>query len=564
MMRNDKGVNRVLLLLVFFLVAFTGEMYGQRYLSDVFPEEVMSIRNVVYGEAVNYRDSNELLYFDFYEPAEDTLARRPLLIYAHGGGFTGGSRKLSSIELMGEKLARRGYAFATISYRTDPRFDYFNSEDDKRAVSDAMHDMKAAIRFFKSRSEEYRIDTAHIFIGGESAGGVTAMVAGYVDKQPEMEAYPKSEPNDVEGNSGTPGYSSDVQGVLCLCAAIPDTVAIDSSDNSALMVIHGTKDPMVPVEWAEDIIQRAENMGLRHEKVFFDGATHCPWIISLPNWEAYLDSTVNYMSHFMYSLITGETPPPLKKAPPPMQVANIIQNNMVIQQLEPFKVSGFSSLPGDTVEIIAGWTKKPFYTYASQDREWAVSVPVPEAVPGEMTPYELMVISRKDTIKYSNILIGEVWFCAGQSNMDMKIRKITGWYDGVVDYEEVVKNAHFPAIRLLNLGTRCTTSPRDNFSEGKWEVCSPERAGNFSAVAYFFGKAIHQQLDIPVGLVVAAAVGATAQAFISREPLENDPLLKEEYWEKYRLAIDSQEKIDSMNFFTKELQMSDKPGFTCL
>lgn len=536
--------------LLFILVFSIQQATGQRYLKNVFPEKVESVRNISYGQALNYKDTMESLFLDLYEPFGDSSQSRALLIYAHGGGFTGGSRKLPSIELMGEKLARKGYVFATMSYRTDPRFDYFHSDSDRRAVTDAMHDMKAVIRFFKAHQKEYRIDTSNIFISGESAGGITAMTAGYIDKQEELEAYPKTHPKNVEGNSGTPGYASQVKGVLCLCGGIVDTNAIDSPHDSPILVIHGTGDPIAPVAWAEDIIQRAEHIGLKHEKVFYGGATHCPWIVTLPHWTAYLDSTVNYMSHFMYSLITGKTPPPMQKAPPPMHVAEIIQSNMVIQQGKPFKIWGISSRPGDTIQINAGWLKKPVYAYANKNRDWIASLEVPIAEPGNPTPYELQVIHKKDTLKYDSLLIGEVWLCAGQSNMDMKVKKVTGWYDGVLDYEKEIAEANFPAIRVFTEKTAFKANPRSGGVNGKWEICSPKTAGNFSAVAYFFGKKLYQELKVPVGLVVSAAIGASAEAFVPRQALEADPLLKEKYWDPYKSDVESQSVIDSLGFFT--------------
>src|SRR3546814_15937154 len=88
-----------------------------------------------------------------------------------------------------------------------------------------MHDMRAAVRFFKANQAKYGIDTSNIFIGGESAGAVTAMTVGYVNKKSDLKAYPKTSHYDLEGNSGTPGYSSKVKPVLCLYGPIPESEA---------------------------------------------------------------------------------------------------------------------------------------------------------------------------------------------------------------------------------------------------------------------------------------------------------------------------------------------------
>lgn len=296
-------VTKVSLFLVLFSTIGVQNAFGQRFLEDVF-KGVRTVPDVKYGQAINFQGENEELYFDFYSPQGDTSTSRPLLIYAHGGGFAGGSRKYPSIGLMCEKLARKGYAVASISYRLDPNFDYGTSDSNRRAMVDAMHDMRAAVRFFKANHADYRIDTSNIFVGGESAGAMTAMMVGYVNKEDDLDAYPKASPRTIEGNSGTPGYSSDVKSVLCLCGAVSDTTALDSPDDPPLLWVHGSADPIVSISWAEEILQRAENIGIPYEKRVFEGATHCPWIKTLPNWEFYLDSLVDYIAQYLHPLVT--------------------------------------------------------------------------------------------------------------------------------------------------------------------------------------------------------------------------------------------------------------------
>lgn len=281
---------------IFALLASSGiHANAQRFLDADFTA-VDSIVDVPYGNARDYQGREQALYFDFYEPQNDGITKRPLLIYTHGGGFTGGTRKWPSIKKICEQMALRGYAVASISYRLDPGFHIFQSADNRRAMTDAMHDLRAAIRFFKANHATYRIDTSNIFITGESAGAVTAMMAGYVDKQHELTAYPGTTPNNIEGNSGNSGYSSSVKGVACLCGLIQDTTAIEPGD-IPLLWVHGSSDPLVPISLAEPIIERAKHIGLPHEKIVFEGATHCPWYYGLPNWPLYLDSLVDGLSH---------------------------------------------------------------------------------------------------------------------------------------------------------------------------------------------------------------------------------------------------------------------------
>lgn len=538
------------LLLVPLLITFSLQnTFGQRFLNEVF-QLVDSIADIQYGQALNYIHEMQPLYVDFFEPRSDTMQKRPLFIFAHGGGFAEGSRKMPlHIPTICERLAKKGYATASISYRLDPRFNIFKSHTDRKAMTDAMHDMRAAIRFFKAHWEKYRIDTTQIFISGESAGAVTAMMVGYVDKQQELNAYPNTRPDNIEGDSGTSGHSSQVKAVLCLCGLIIDTTAIDSPKDDPLLWIHGSSDPMVPFSIAEEITERAEHIGLNYKKIVFEGATHCPWYQGLPRWQSYLDSMLIYASNFMYSFITGKEAPILVKAPASLKVASILQSNMVIQQSKPFRIWGSSSL-GDTIEIHADWVKTPTRVYAGENGEWEGNLSVPKAIPGNFKPHAILVICKKDTVRLQNILIGEVWICAGQSNMDMKIQEVTGWYRGVPDYKKEVAAANYPSIRVFTEPASFKVKPQ-NESNGEWEVCSPKAAGSFSAVAYFFGRKLFQKLNVPIGLVVVAVAGANATAFVEKEIFINDPLLKKVYWNPSESYVASQAKVDSLDFFTK-------------
>lgn len=547
----SSNVSMVLLIIpVFALILNTPVALGQRFIQDVFTE-VDSVDNIIYGQAENYKGELQSLYVDIFAPKGDTLQARPLLLYAHGGGFAGGSHKYPSIRIMAKNLAKRGYVVASVNYRLDPNFDYGTSESkgDRKAMTDAMHDMRAAIRFFKAYREEFKIDTTQIFVGGESAGALTSMMVGYIDKDSELQAYPKARPRNVEGDSGTPGYSSKVRSVLCLCGAIADTIAIDSPDEPALLWIHGSSDPIVSMEWAEEVVQRAKNVGLPYKKKVFEGATHCPWIKTLPNWELYLDSLVNYVSEYMGSIILEDYNTLLSKiALSKLTVANVLQNDMVIQQGQPFKLWGTSRV-GDTIRIEADWLDKPITVYAQQDNSWIGTLKVPKVDPGDFTARSIIISNTEDTIKLSNLLLGEVWFCAGQSNMEMKVGKV-GWYSGILNYPDIINEAHYPEIRVYTEPARFMVNPQKE-SQGQWSICSPETVANYSAVAYFFGKRLFNTLDVPVGVVVSAAAGANGSAFIPKEVLLNDSHLKKKYWDPNEFRVSSQEIVDTLGFFTK-------------
>lgn len=177
-------------------------------------------------------------------------------------------------------------------------------------------------------------------------------------------------------------------------------------------------------------------------------------------------------------------------------------------------------------------------------------MPVPEAEPGNFDPHTVTMIHQKDTLELTNILIGEVWLCAGQSNMDMTVGKMEGWYPGVLNYEQEVADAGYPAIRLFKTAADFKLEPQSG-CKGTWQVCSPETVGSFSAVAYFFGRKIFRELNIPVGLVASAFPGASCQAFTPRDVLEADPELKKKYLDPYEAEMASQHQVDTIHGFRK-------------
>ncbi|RCH53913.1 hypothetical protein DJ568_15350 [Mucilaginibacter hurinus] len=305
-MRALKG-----LLIFAVCICWAQLLFAQRYLHQAY-NQADSVVNIPYGQATNYQHKTEELLLDFYEPRGDKAKKRPLIIYVHGGGFQGGTRKWPSIRIICQKLAMRGYAVASIDYRLDPTFGIklFSTykellpDTNRRAMTDAMHDLKAAIRFFRASAQRYRIDTANIFIGGESAGAITAMMANYVDKPAELRLYPKANPNNIEGQSGNAGYSSKARATLCLCGALPDTTAVESPGDAPFLWVHGEKDSFIQLPWAQEVVTRAANIGLHYKKYIFEGAEHCPWYFGNTNWQMYLDKTVGYIAEFLYPLVT--------------------------------------------------------------------------------------------------------------------------------------------------------------------------------------------------------------------------------------------------------------------
>ena len=163
-----------------------------------------------------------------------------------------------------------------------------------------MHDAKQAIRYFKANANAYGIDTSLVFIGGESAGAATSMMAAFIDKQSEMATYPMANPSDPIGSMSNLNVSNDVKATMCLCGLMLDTLAIESPTDPAILWTHGTEDNFVPISLAFNIVLRAVNVGVPIVAKAYEGAIHCPWYFGNPNWETYMDSTIMDITNFLY------------------------------------------------------------------------------------------------------------------------------------------------------------------------------------------------------------------------------------------------------------------------
>ncbi len=221
-----------------------------RYNSQIF-ESITATKNIRYGDNVTQGGSTVGLSLDFYEPKNDIQTKRPLIVLAHGENFRSGDK--SDLEKTASFLAKAGYVVAAINYRlldeTQTKITY------KRAVINAVVDMKAAVRFFNkdaSTTNVYHIDPNNIFIGGYSAGAITALHYAYLSSDTEIRSIGGTdfldyinEKGGLEGNSGNPDFSSQVKGVINISGALFDKNIIETNE-PVLFSIHGTQDLVVP------------------------------------------------------------------------------------------------------------------------------------------------------------------------------------------------------------------------------------------------------------------------------------------------------------------------------
>ena len=193
-----------------------------------------------------------------------------------------------------------------------------------------------------------------------------------------------------------------------------------------------------------------------------------------------------------------------------VKLPNIFGDHMVLQQGQKNKVWGVADA-GEAVTVsIGGQTHA---TKAGDDGKWHVML---DALPVG-GPHDLSV-QGKNLVKFADVLVGEVWICSGQSNMQWSVNAAND-----PDLERAA--ARFPKIRMVNVPQVGTQEPQWNF-QGKWQVCAPETVGNFSAVGYFFGRQLHQTLDVPVGLINNAWGGSACEAWVRRDLLASDAKFK--------------------------------------
>ena len=188
----------------------------------------------------------------------------------------------------------------------------------------------------------------------------------------------------------------------------------------------------------------------------------------------------------------------------------IISDNMVLQQQTKVRLWGNAN-PAEHVTITL--QQKSFSTVADKEGHWEIWLgPLNAGGPFELT------IKGNNLLIIKNVVVGEVWLCSGQSNMEWPLINTVGG-------AEAVAQANYSEIRLFQVEHHTAASPLTDL-EGRWVVTTPDDAANFSAVGYFFGRELHLQLRVPVGLVNSSWGGTPAEAWTSRDALLRSPELK--------------------------------------
>lgn len=234
-----------------------------------------------------------------------------------------------------------------------------------------------------------------------------------------------------------------------------------------------------------------------------------------------------------------------------VKVPNIFGDHMVLQQAQMNRIWGTADAGENVTVQIDKQTQK---ATADQDGKWQVTLdPLPVGGPYELT------IKGQNEIKIADVLVGEVWICSGQSNMQWSVNQSN-------DPDLVRLASKFPKIRMINFPQVGSQEPIWSHDR-QWQVCTPETVGGFSAVGFFFARDLHKALDVPIGMINNAWGGSACEAWINRETLEADsrfrPLI--ERWEGMEksyaeLSKDPAAKADQKQRLEQQMRGNARPG----
>ncbi|WP_111307907.1 sialate O-acetylesterase [Confluentibacter sediminis] len=189
----------------------------------------------------------------------------------------------------------------------------------------------------------------------------------------------------------------------------------------------------------------------------------------------------------------------------------VFSDSMVLQRNKPIPVWGWANA-NEKIEI--HFNKQIVKTKADKNGKWQIDLK-PEKAGG---PYE-MSFKGKNLITLKDILVGEVWVCSGQSNMEFTV-------DRALNAQQEINDANYPMIRQFLVENDVATTPKQKLKGGKWEVCNVSTVGNFSAVGYFFAKKIYSELKIPIGIIHTSWGGTQVEAWTSRDAFESSDEFK--------------------------------------
>ncbi|MDG2053003.1 MAG: sialate O-acetylesterase [Flavobacteriaceae bacterium] len=186
--------------------------------------------------------------------------------------------------------------------------------------------------------------------------------------------------------------------------------------------------------------------------------------------------------------------------------APIFSDHMVLQRNSSVLIWGWSDIGEQDLEIKVSWSKETYKTKSNRLSKWEIQVPTPM----EGGPYQIIL---NDSIKINDVLIGEVWICSGQSNMQWSA------LSGINDANKAIQNADNNQIRFFSVPMRVADNPQLDCG-GTWSLCNNETMPSFSAVAYFFGKELQENLNVPIGLIHSSWGGTMVESWTPKATID--------------------------------------------
>src|SRR5574344_2270212 len=197
-----------------------------------------------------------------------------------------------------------------------------------------------------------------------------------------------------------------------------------------------------------------------------------------------------------------------------VKLPHLIADNMVIQQNSQVRLWGWDK-PGLTIKVSTSWNNEVSTVKVGDDGEWITTVKSPAA---SYSPLQISFDDGETTSVVNNVLAGEVWVCAGQSNMEMPVKGFGNC--PVQDYNKVVIDAaQSKGVRSIKIPSVMSMTPLDD-AHADWRQCSPQTVGEFSATGYFFARLVSRALNIPVGLIEANKGGSRVESWLDEDNLK--------------------------------------------
>lgn len=207
-----------------------------------------------------------------------------------------------------------------------------------------------------------------------------------------------------------------------------------------------------------------------------------------------------------------------------ISLPHFFSDHMVLQRQRPIRIWGTGN-PGEMIRIQLH--NRVTITFVAPDGRWVGTLSTLEAG----GPYEMTIQSQSDTLAIQDVLVGDVWFCAGQSNMEWPLKSSEGGTAAAAE-------ANFPMIRFFETPRKMAAQAQANVSPSAWKICTPATAPDFSAIAFYYGRELHENFDVPIGLIESSWGGTKISTWMSPASLLDDPVYSASAAELATLDLD--------------------------